>query len=76
MFLAGVLKIDDYNELKKENQVNIRHLKKEARDIFLKLKAIDKKDQIEDKEIVEVFRKFSEFDTSDKKKSCESYSTS
>ncbi|WP_454045269.1 recombinase family protein [Chryseobacterium sp. Marseille-Q8038] len=67
LFLAGVLKIDDYNELKKENQVNIRHLKKEARDIFLKLKAIDKKDQIEDKEIVEVFRKFSEFDTSDKK---------
>lgn len=67
LFLAGVLKIDDYNELKKENQVNIRHLKKEARDIFLKLKAIDKKDQIEDKEIIEVFRKFSEFDTSDKK---------
>ncbi|MEJ5049540.1 recombinase family protein [Chryseobacterium culicis] len=67
LFLAGVLKIDDYNELKKENQVNIRHLKKEARDIFLKLKAIDKKNQIEDKELVEVFRKFSEFDISDKK---------
>jgi len=43
LFIAGILKIDDYNELKKENQVSIKNLKKEARDIVVKLKAIDKK---------------------------------
>jgi len=67
LFIAGILKIDDYNELKKENRVNIKNLKKEARDIMFKLKAIDKKNQIEDKALVEIFQKFSEFHTSDKK---------
>lgn len=67
LFIAGVLKIDDYNELKKENSVNIKNLKKEARDTILKLSAIDRKNKIEDKALVEVFQKFSEFDTQDKK---------
>jgi len=67
LFIAGVLKIDDYNELKKENQVNIKNLKKEARDTVLKLSAIDRKNKIEDKALVEVFQKFSKFDTQDKK---------
>ena len=67
LFIAGVLKIDDYNELKKENYVNIKNLKKEAHDTVLKLSAIDRKNKIEDKALVEVFQKFSEFDTQDKK---------
>lgn len=66
-FIAGILKIDDYNELKKENQVSTKNLKKEVRDIVIKLKAIDKKNQVEDKALVEIFQRFSEFDASDKR---------
>jgi len=67
LFIAGVLKIDDYNELKKENQVSTKNLKKEARDIVVKLKAIDQKNQVEEKELVEIFQRFPEFDVSDKR---------
>lgn len=67
LFIAGILKIDDYNELKKENQVSYKNLKKEARDITAKLKAIDKKNQLEEKALVEIFQRFSEFDVSDKR---------
>jgi site-specific DNA recombinase len=67
LFIAGILKIDDYNELKKENQVSTKNLKKEARDIVVKLKAIDKKNQVEEKALVEIFQRFSEFDVSDKR---------
>ncbi|UFH31558.1 hypothetical protein LNP04_16550 [Chryseobacterium sp. C-71] len=67
LFIAGILKIDDYNELKKENQINTKNLRKEERNIVLKLSAIDRKNKIEDKVLVEVFQKFSEFDIQDKK---------
>ncbi|MFH6945086.1 recombinase family protein [Flavobacterium sp. FlaQc-50] len=67
LFIAGILKIDDYNELKKENQVSTQNLKKEVIDIAAKLKAIDKKNQIEEKALVEIFQRFSEFDASDKR---------
>jgi len=67
LFMAGILKIDDYNELKKENLVNTKNLRKETLDIVLKLKAIDRKNQIENKALVEIFQKFSEFATSDKR---------
>ncbi|MDX6187743.1 recombinase family protein [Flavobacterium sp. Fl-318] len=67
LFIAGILKIDDYNELKKDNKVSIKNLKKEARDIVFKLKGIDKKNQIENKALVEIFQRFSEFDVSDKR---------
>ncbi|MBZ4040859.1 hypothetical protein [Flavobacterium hibisci] len=67
LFIAGILKIDDYNELRKENQVSTKNLKKEARDIAVKLKAIDRKNQIEEKTLVEIFQRFSEFETSDKR---------
>jgi hypothetical protein len=67
LFIAGILKIDDYNELKKENQVSTKNLKKEVHDIVIKLNAIDKKNQIEDKTLVEIFQRFSEFDASDKR---------
>ncbi|MCL1034013.1 recombinase family protein [Elizabethkingia anophelis] len=67
LFIAGILKIDDYNELKKENLVNAKNLRKEERDILASLKAIDRKDNIGDRSIVEIFQKLSEFDASDKK---------
>lgn len=67
LFIAGILKLDDYKELKKENQVSIKNLKKETRDIFIKLRAIDKKNQVEEKALIEIFQRFSEFDSSDKR---------
>jgi DNA invertase Pin-like site-specific DNA recombinase len=67
LLIAGILKIDDYNELKKENQVNTKNLKMESRNISNKLKAIDNSNQIKDKALVKIFQKFSEFDISDKK---------
>lgn len=67
LFIAGILKIDDYNELKKENQVSTKNLKKEAHDIAVKLKGIDRKNQIEEKAVVEIFQRFSEFEASDKR---------
>ncbi|CAD0225783.1 recombinase family protein [Chryseobacterium sp. JV274] len=67
LLIAGILKIEDYDELKKENQVNTKNLKKEEHNIVLKLRAINKMNQMEDKTLVHIFQKFSEFDTADKK---------
>lgn len=67
LFIAGILKIDDYNQLRKENQVSTKNLKKEVHDIAVKLKGIDRKNQIEEKALVEIFQRFSEFDASDKR---------
>ena len=67
LFITGILKIDDYNELKRENQISTQNLKKEANDITAKLKGIDKKNQIEDNTLVKIFERFSEFETSDKR---------
>lgn len=66
LFITGILKIDDYNDLKKESQVNTKNLKKEERDVTHKLRVIDKMNRMEDKILVGVFQKFPEFDTSDK----------
>jgi len=67
LFIAGILKIDDYNELKQESQLNTKNLKKEERDITLNLRVIDKMNQMENKTFREIFQKLAEFDTSDKK---------
>lgn len=67
LFIAGILKIDDYNQLRKENQVSTKNLKKEVHDIAVKLKGIDIKNQIEEKALVEIFQRFSEFEASDKR---------
>lgn len=45
---------------------NTKNLKKEERDVILKLRVIDRMKQMEDKTLVEVFQKFTELDTSDK----------
>ena len=47
--------------------MNTKNLKKEVRDILIKLKAIDKKSQIEEKALVAIFQRFSEFEFSDKR---------
>ncbi|MBZ4035350.1 recombinase family protein [Flavobacterium sp. 17A] len=67
LFIAGILKIDDYNQLRKESQVSTKNLKKEVHDIAVKLKDIDRKNQIEEKALVEIFQRFSEFEASDKR---------
>lgn len=67
LFIAGILKIDDYNQLRKENQVSTKNLKKEVHDIAVKLKGIERKNQKEEKALVEIFQRFSEFEASDKR---------
>ncbi|MDH5033752.1 recombinase family protein [Chryseobacterium cucumeris] len=67
LLIAGILKIDDYNELKKESQVNTKNLKNEERDITLNLRVIDKMNQMKSKTFCEIFQKFAEFEISDKK---------
>lgn len=67
LFIAEILKIDVYNELKQESQINTKNLKKEERDITLNLRVIDKMNQMENKTFREIFQRFAEFDTSDKK---------
>ena len=67
LFIAAVLKLDDYSELKREYRVNSKCLKKELSDINKKLKSIDKQRQQGDRPIVNILHGFSSMDTTDKK---------
>ncbi|MFP3597057.1 zinc ribbon domain-containing protein [Chryseobacterium sp. SIMBA_029] len=68
LFIVGILKLDDYNELKKENEVNTKCLKRELHDITAKLKDIDRKeDPVENRLFAKIFQGFQEFDTADKR---------
>lgn len=67
LFIAAVLKLDDYSELKRECRVNSKCLKKELSDINKKLKSIDKQRQQGDRPIVNILQGFSSMDTTDKK---------
>ncbi len=67
LFIAAVLKLDDYSELKRECRVNSKCLKKELNDINEKLKSIDKQRQQGDRPIVNILQGFSSMDTTDKK---------
>ena len=67
LFVAAVLKLDDYSELKREYRVNSKCLKKELNDINEKLKSIDKQRQQGDRPIVNILQGFSGMDTTDKK---------
>lgn len=67
LFVGRILKLDDYNELKKENQINSQCLKKELRNINTKLRDLDRQEQLEGKLFLDLFQGFSEFDTADKK---------
>lgn len=67
LLVSAVLKLDDYSELKKEYQVNSKCLKRELRDINIKIRNIDKQSQLEDRPIVNILQGFSGLDTNDKK---------
>lgn len=67
LFVAAVLKFDDYSELKREYHVNSKCLKRELSDINEKLKNIDKQRQLGDRPIVNILNGFSSMDTTDKK---------
>lgn len=67
LFVADILKVDDYSELKREYQVNSKCLKRELRDINIKLGDIDKQSQLGYMSFVNIFQGFSNLDTADKK---------
>ncbi len=67
LFVAGILKFDDYSELKREYQVNSKYLKKELRSINAKLKDIDKQSQLGERSLVNIFERLSSLDVADKR---------
>jgi len=67
LFVAAILKLDDYTELKRECQVNSKCLKRELRDINIKLGNIDKQIQLKNEPFVNIFQGFPSLDTADKK---------
>ncbi|UKB78632.1 recombinase family protein [Chryseobacterium sp. MEBOG07] len=67
LFVAEILKLDDYSELKRENQINSKCLKKELLHITVKLRDIEKQNQLEDRSFVDIFQGFSDLDMADKK---------
>lgn len=67
LFVVGVLKLDDYSNLKKEYQANTKCLKKELQDINTKLGSINQQSQMEYKSLVNVFQGFPSLDTADKR---------
>lgn len=67
LFVIGVLKLDDYSNLKKEYQSNSKCLKKELQDINKKLKNIDKQNRTEYRSHIDIFHVFPSLDTADKR---------
>jgi site-specific DNA recombinase len=67
LFVSAVLKFDDYNELKREYQINSKCLKRELHDINVKLKNIDKQRHLGGQPIVNILHGFSDMDSNDKK---------
>ena len=67
LFVADILKLDDYSELKREYQVNSKCLKRELRNINFKLEDIDKQNQLGDRSLVSIFERFSSLDVADKR---------
>lgn len=67
LFVAAILKLDDYTELKRECQVNSKCLKRELRNINVKLRNIDKQIQLRDTPFVNIFQGFPSLDTADRK---------
>lgn len=67
LFVVGILKLDDYNNLKKEYQANSKCLKRELQDINSKLGRIDRQSQMEYKSFIDIFQGFPSLDAADKK---------
>lgn len=67
LFVADVLKADDYNELKREYLVNSKCLQRELNDINIKLEKIDKQNQLAIRSPANIFENLSSLDIADKK---------
>ena len=67
LFVVGILKLDDYSNLKKEYQANSKCLKRELQDINIKLRNIDRQSQAGYKSHISIFQGFSGLDTADKR---------
>lgn len=67
LFVVGVLKLDDYYNLKKEYQANSKCLKRELLEINKKLESIEQQSQMAGSSFVNIFQGFSSMDIADKK---------
>ena len=67
LFVADVLKSDDYSAVKRECHVNAKCLKRELNDINVKLKRIDKQSLLDSRSFVRILKRFQSLDTADKK---------
>ncbi len=67
LFVADVLKSDDYSALKRECHVNSKCLKRELADINAKLEYIDKQSLSGCRSFAHVLKRFPKLDTADKK---------
>lgn len=67
LFVADVLKSDDYYELKRECHSNVKCLKRELNDIDVKLSGIDKQSQLVSRSFVNILQRLSSLDTADRK---------
>lgn len=67
LFVADVLKLDDYSALKREYRINSGNLKRELSDINVKLEDIEKQTLRDNRSFIHVFKNFSCLDTIDKK---------
>lgn len=67
LFVADVLKSDDYSAVKRECHVNSKCLKRELNDINIKLEDIDKQSLLDSYSFVRILKKFPSLDIADKK---------
>src|SRR5690606_34386340 len=67
LFVANVLKSDDYSEIKRECYVNTKCLKRELNDINVKLENIGKQALLGSRSFVHILKRFPSLDTADKK---------
>ena len=67
LFVADVLKSDDYSAIKRECHVNSKCLKRELNDINVKLGNIDRQSLLGSRSFVRILKRFPSLDTADKK---------
>lgn len=67
LFVADVLKSDDYYAIKRECHVNSKCLKRELSDINVKLQDINKQSLLDSRSFVRILKKFPGLDTAVKK---------
>ncbi|RQO79473.1 recombinase family protein [Pedobacter sp. KBW01] len=67
LFVADILKFDDYTELKREYRANSGGLKKELDDIRVKLRNIEKQRKLGGRSLIDIFQGYSNWGIADKK---------